>query len=133
MGVLDSFLFDTTRGDNPVDSNLTGDTKPANKGKVVDLLTTQSLTWTTAITVIGLLWAFAQQQIREGANPAPWTLTPLVPIIIAGAVMAAALLASWSALTGWPAKASALIVAGLNTLLLVANFFVATGIQTKTP
>jgi hypothetical protein len=127
MGVLDTFVFDTTRGDNPVNSNLDGDKEPAKQGKVVDFLTTQSLTWTGAISVIGLLWAFVQQQ----AKTADWTKTPLVPLVIAGLVMLAAYLASWSGLSSWSAKGSALIVAALNSALLVAQYFVASGIATK--
>ena len=131
MGVLDTFVFDTTRGDNPVDSNLQGDTKPADQGKVADFLTTQSLTWTAVINAVGLIWAFFQQQFKDGSDPASWTVTPAVPLAFTAFIMLAGFFGSWEALKTTPAKVSALMVAVVNTFLLVANFFVGSSIATK--
>jgi choline-glycine betaine transporter len=78
-----------------------------------------------------LLWAFAQQQFREGPNPAAWTLTPLVPLVIGGLLMLIAFLSSWAGLTSGSAKLAALLIAVVNTLLLVAVYFVGSGIQAK--
>ena len=127
MANFSSLLFDTTRGDNPVSSNLEGDTQPEKQGKVADFLTVQSITWTGSITAIGLLWAFVQQQTGTAA----WTKTAIVPLVIAAIIMAAAYLGSWPSLTSRSARLAAFLVAVINTGLLVAQFFVASGIVTK--
>ena len=125
--------FSTTRSNQPVDSMVAGDPDPGHQGQVAALLTSQSITWTAAISAIGLLWAFAQSQFRDGANPAPWTTTPAIPIAIASVLMLIALASSWTALQGRSGHVAAILVAVVNVFLLTANFFVASGIATKTP
>ena len=64
---LSDFVLDTTRGDQPINSNLAGDSEPNDQGKLADFLTIQSLTYSGALLAIGVIWALVQKNVNE-----PW-------------------------------------------------------------
>ena len=120
---------DTTRGDNPLDSNLAGDTKPEEQKQVASFLTVQSLTYSGAMTAIGVVWNFLQRLF-----PSDFTTGPTIPVVLSVLLVAAGFLNAWTDLRGAGRKAAAGIVAVFNAALLAAGALgISTALATASP
>lgn len=114
--------LDTTRGDDPLDSNVTGDTAPADQQQMPDFLTVQSLTYSGSMIAIGIIWNLAQRMSTADLVRGPW-----LPVVLGGLLVLAGLLYAWNDLGAPTKKASATIIAAFNAALLAAG---ALGIST---
>ena len=115
---LRDFVLSTTRGDNPLNANLEGDSKKEDQGKITDFLTLQSLTYTGSMLAIGAIWTFARMQATND-----FTNGPIIPVVLAALLMAAGVGWSWSDLKNGGKRFAAIVIAAFNALLLVAGAF----------
>lgn len=119
---LGALLLDTTRGDNPIRSNLAADTQPADQKKMPDFLTLESLTFPLASGAVVIGWKVVQ------AIGGGWADNRVWPLAIAGLIVVAALLSKWNDLGSTPSRLGALLIGLVNSLLLAAG---ALGVETQ--
>src|SRR5687768_8642535 len=115
-----SFYMDTTRKDNPLDSNLSNDSgTPGTTTETTEtpaFLTQQSLTYSGAIAAIGIVWALAQN-----AMPGPITQGPWVPVIASALLIFSGLAGTWADLKDVGKKIQAVLIATFNSAMLTAG------------
>jgi hypothetical protein len=113
---MTAFYLDTTRSDNPLDSNLANDPDKANANETPAFLTLQSLTYSGAMVAIGIVWALAQN-----IAPGQFTQGPLVPVLASVLIMFAGLAQVWADLADAGKKIAAALIATFNAAMLTAG------------
>jgi len=108
--------LDTTRSDDPLNSNLAGDPNPGDQNETPSFLTIQSLTYSGGIAVIGIVWALAQSMFPGDITRGLW-----VPVVLAALFIFAGLANVWADLADWGKKISAFVIALFNAAMLTAG------------
>ncbi len=111
---LRSLFIDTTRGDDPISSNTTGDQRPNDQKQVIDFLTLQSLSFPVASAGVTVVWKVIQA-VAGTVAAATW-----VPIVIAGLIVLATFCNEWNELGSAPKRLAAALIGLVNALLLSA-------------
>lgn len=111
---LPTFFLDTTRSDDPINSNTTNDPHPADQAKVVDFLTVQSLSFTVATVLVTGLWKVLQKLPTNWS----WTAGTWVPVALSVIVVLALYLNEWDDLKTIAKRISGGLIGLMNALLL---------------
>lgn len=128
---ITSLMFDSTRSDRPLNSNLSG--APAGLAatppkQVADFLTVQSLTFPAATAIVTGVWATVRFLVEPGWADSTW-----VPFVVAVLIISASVATSWASLDSTGARVGAIIVGLINSTLLTGAALGVISVATNTP